>query len=459
MRFADPPEHPSERQDDDALVRALRQALADQGQEVWIDSRELRGGDLLWPVVRRAIEESDAYAVLVSPDALQSEWVGDELAHALEVQKTRGRDRYRVIPLSLDGTPLGVLKRLFGDQPAYIPIASTPGGLEAALNAILAALGRRLLADPAPSPQPAAESIEDLVLELTDLRWHQTPEGIRRPSARARLVYEPAPGPRGAGRREVASEHSWRLIAPLGPIEADDLRWYLEDYAVWPSTHFQARARAVETALARWGRALHEAALPQAHTANVMNAWSRITGPAGRRFSVHIDPDATLEDGAPDAERQSAREAATALLGLPWELLHDAAGYLFQGRHPIRVRRRLPNTRVLDQPLLALPVRILLVSPRPEDDACRYIDHRTSALALVAAIEELGTLVELSILQPPTLPALAAALERAAGAGTPFHVVHFDGHGVYDRTIGLGGLCFEEPDEGDALERRRHRTV
>jgi len=44
---------------------------------------------------------------------------------------------------------------------------------------------------------------------------------------------------------------------------------------------------------------------------------------------------------------------ATALLALPWELLRDGDGYLFQGRHPIRVRRRLPNTRVLDLPLLA----------------------------------------------------------------------------------------------------------
>jgi len=440
---------------DDALVRRLQQALALQGVELWIDSREILGGDPLWPVVQAGIEGADAYAVLVTPNALQSEWVGDELALALEVQKARGREQYPVIPLSVDGTRLGVLKRLFGEAPAYIPVASAPGGIEAALNLVLAALGRRLLADPVPTPQPTAEPIEDLVLELTDLRFHETPEGIRRPSARARLIHQPA----AANQRDVASEHSWRLIAPLGPIEADDIRWYLEDYAVWPGTQFQARARRVEVSLTRWGQDLYQAALPKEHTANVLQAWSRIDGQASRRFSVYVDPEATLEADTPDAERVLAREAATALLALPWELLHDGGGYLFQGRHPVRVRRRLPNTRVLDLPLLAPPIRILLVSPRPEDQACGYIDHRVSALALVAAIEELGSQVELTILSPPTLSALSEALTRAQDARAPFHVVHFDGHGVYDPRAGLGGLCFEDPRDLGSLERRRHLTV
>jgi len=245
---------------DDALVRRLQRALALQGIDLWIDSREICGGDPLWPVVQQAIERADAYAVLVTPKALQSQWVGDELALGLTAQQTRGRERYPVIPLAVDRTRLGVLNRLFREPPAYIALADAPGGIEAALDRLLAALGRRLLADPAPTPQPTAEPIEDLVLELTALRFHQTPEGIRRPSARARLVHQPALSPQGPNRREVASEHSWRLIAPLGPIEADDLRWYLEDYAVWPGTQFQARARRVEESLADWGQALYQAA-------------------------------------------------------------------------------------------------------------------------------------------------------------------------------------------------------
>ena len=127
--------------------------------------------------------------------------------------------------------------------------------------------------------------------------------------------------------------------------------------------------------------------MPAAHRENVMNAWARIGDHVGRRFSVHVDT--ALEAGAPDADVKTAQEAGTLLLGLPWELLHDGGGYLFQGAKPTRVRRRLPNTQARDVPVVATPIRILLVTARPEDDACGYIDHRASALPLVEAMESL----------------------------------------------------------------------
>jgi hypothetical protein len=40
---------------DDGFVRQLQQALGDLQQDVWIDSRELRGGDPLWPEIQKAI--------------------------------------------------------------------------------------------------------------------------------------------------------------------------------------------------------------------------------------------------------------------------------------------------------------------------------------------------------------------------------------------------------------------
>ena len=129
---------------DDDFVRNLREALADHGIDGWIDSRELQGGDLLWSELQSAIEKASAFAVVVSPAALQSNWVGKELRHALAVQKERGKDKFPVIPLSLNGTKLGVLKEFFSDQPLYIPVSSDAGGVEAAMNAILVAIGERL---------------------------------------------------------------------------------------------------------------------------------------------------------------------------------------------------------------------------------------------------------------------------------------------------------------------------
>jgi tetratricopeptide (TPR) repeat protein len=462
--------------DDDAVVRELQTALADLGVQVWIDSRQLRGGDRLWPEVQRAIEASSAFVVLVSPAALQSRWVGKELKLALHLQAERGADAFPVIPLSLDGTKLGVLEALFEDEPAYIPVRSAAGGVMAALDGLLVALGRRLPADQGAEPQPPAEPVEELVLELNDLNIRER-DGVRRATARARLHYQPA----NPGLREVASAR-WRLVAPLGPIEADDLRWYLERYAIWPSPLFAQRARQVEANLQHWGRLLHQAALPPEATANVLQAWARLDGNASRRFSVLVDPSLDPDDleaggdgdatparakatanananANANAKSDTTREAATTLLALPWELLHDGDSFLFQGARPTRVRRRLTNTKVFDVPVVATPIRVLLITARPVDDACGFLDHRSSALPLVDAAEALAGLLRLQLLNPPTLPALDEELQRASRAGEPYHVVHFDGHGVYDRRVGLGGLCFEDPADVSKLEGRRHQTV
>ena len=197
--------------------------------------------------------------------------------------------------------------------------------------------------------------------------------------------------------------------------------------------------------------------MPTAHREKVMSAWGKIGDHAGRRFSVHVD--VALEAGAPDTDIKTAKEAATLLLGLPWELLHDGTSYLFQGAKPARVRRRLPSTEGRDVPIVATPIRILLVTARPEDDSCGYIDHRASALPLVEAMEALPGLVKIHVLSPPTLPALREELDRARGEKKPYHVVHFDGHGTYDKTVGLGGLCFELPEDTGKLEQRRHVTI
>jgi tetratricopeptide (TPR) repeat protein len=429
-------------------------ALEDLGHGGWIDSRELRGGDPLWTEISKAIEDASGYAVVVSPDALQSKWVGKELRCALELRDERGKDKFPVIPLSLDGTKLGVLEDFFGEEPVYIAASSAAGGVEAAMDALLVAMGKRLPADGNvdTTPTPGAKPLEELVLDLTDLTFHEE-GGKRRASARARLVHQPAT----SGQRKVESAQQWRLVAPIGPIEAGELAWYLEKYAVWPSRESHDRAKNVEAHLQDWGRALHDAAMPVAHTANVLQSWAQIDDHAGRRFSVHVN--AAVVVGTPDAERKLALEAAAELLRLPWELLHDNAGYLFQGARPMRVRRRLPNANVLDVPVVAPPIRVLLVTARPEDDSCVYIDHRASALPLVEAMEALPGLVRIHVLSPPTLPALRDELDSARMENRPYHVVHVDGPGVYDRRVGLGGLCFELPEDTGKLEQRRHVTV
>ena len=131
------------------------------------------------------------------------------------------------------------------------------------------------------------------MLQLSDFGITEQ-DGKRRATARASLLDQPA-DPR---QPQVHSTPVWRMQAPLGPIEADELRWYLEKYAVWPSSLFATQKQAVEHKLQMWGGLLYEQAFQQpasstpaqplaSHaTALVLAAWGKISGNANRRFSI-----------------------------------------------------------------------------------------------------------------------------------------------------------------------------
>ena len=218
---------------------------------------------------------------------------------------------------------------------------------------------------------------------------------------------------------------------------------------------FKQRAIKTEEALPQWGQALYAAALSGESAREPLAAWRPARG--SRHFSVQVDGEPP--EGTPEAEAAHLREAVSDLLSLPWEILHDGDGYLSQGANGARGRRRLPNRKPTTTLQADLPIRVLLISPRPEVDGdgnpVGYLDHRVSAKALVQAVADLGTdLVKVDLLSPPTFPAMTAALQRARAENDPYEIVHFDGHGVYDRRVGLGALCFEDPCDGEKLGQR-----
>ncbi len=422
---------------DDSFVAELRRELEARQILVWVDSRKLRSGDKLKTEIKKAIETASRVIVVLSPQTVNSSWVRREIKQALAIEKRRMAEGYRVIPLLLPGLTVGALGNWFEKEPVAVPIKVGPTGLSAALPALLAALGKGLPTDPQPFEEPEAKPVEELVLTLTDPTI-ETTDGKRRARALAMLVYEPAQ----AGARPVESLRRYSFTAPLGPIETEDLRWYLESYFLWPVGVFQDRAAGIEKKLPVWGQELFKAALGTESARKSLAAWQYAADGTERRFSVQVDHE--LPEGAAEDAQATAREAATELLSLPWELLHDGDAWLFQGRDPVRVRRRLPNRKAQPARPTALPIRILAVSPRPEKAG--YFDHRSSAMPLTEAVEGLGALALLTVLQPPTYAELEKALQAAADRKEPFDVVHFDGHGIYDRKEGLGGLCFEALD-------------
>ena len=436
----------------DDVVQKLREVLEQRNQLTWVDSRELTGGDALEESIENSIRAARHFLVVISIDSLSSKWVQRELKLAQAVAEQR-EDGYKVISLILPGVQSGLLDPFFPTEPVHIFVEETPTRFEDALPKLFAAMGEQLSEDWQGSEPVRVQPVEELLLKFTDPEM-QEQEGVRRATAIAELTYVPA-----GGGREIVSRR-YKFVAPLGSVELEEVRWYIERYYQWPTGVFKQRAQKTEQALPEWGQALFEAAVGGESAREPLKTWKRTNG--SRRFSVQVDGE-PMEGTAEDVA-VLVREAASDLLSLPWEILHDEEGYLSQGGNGVRVRRRLPNRKQM-QPLAAdLPIRVLLLSPRPEVDdvgnAVGYLDHRVSAQALVQAVENLSeSLVKVDILHPPTFPALKAMLKRVKDEGDPYDVVHFDGHGVYDRRVGLGALCFEDPKDGEKLGERLMQLV
>jgi hypothetical protein len=79
---------------DSAFVRRLAGDLEKAGYDVWWDVSDLRGGDDWVRVIPAAIESSDYIIVVLSPDAVISEWVEKEYTQALGLRK-------KIIPIML----------------------------------------------------------------------------------------------------------------------------------------------------------------------------------------------------------------------------------------------------------------------------------------------------------------------------------------------------------------------
>src|SRR5438128_536786 len=118
---------------DDAFVKELRLALEGHGIPVWVDSRYLRGGSKLAPEISEAIEHASQVIAVLSPDTINSPWVRTEIIKALEVEKHRKAEDYRVIPLMLPGIEPSALSNWFDEEPVGVRIGVKAGSLSEAL--------------------------------------------------------------------------------------------------------------------------------------------------------------------------------------------------------------------------------------------------------------------------------------------------------------------------------------
>jgi tetratricopeptide (TPR) repeat protein len=234
-----------------------------------------------------------------------------------------------------------------------------------------------------------------------------------------RLILNPPPA--DASSETVASielrcdqlgrSHRGDLLSdPITKRERKDLRWYLEEYAEWPFDEFRERAKQIEQKLNIIGKQLYESTFSSIGAQKVLQAW-RLTPAKRKQISI--------VSGLPRA------------LSLPWELLHDEAGFLvLRAQQPVSILRTLALEEGTSEKEYKPPLRILMVVARPEGTG--FFDPRGEARELLKALHEPleAGAIEVEFLRPPTLPALRKRLSQSK---RPIHVLHFDGHGSFGK--------------------------
>jgi serine/threonine protein kinase len=128
---------------------------------------------------------------------------------------------------------------------------------------------------------------------------------------------------------------------------------------------------------------------------------------------------------------------------LPWEYLYDP-----QRSDYICLSRATPIVRYIDLPqapvplAITPPLRVLCIISAPRDLAPLNIEREKQRLELALETLRIHNQVELTWLEQPT----RIDLQRAMRGG-PWHVLHFMGHGGFNRSSGQGFLALIDDDE------------
>jgi WD40 repeat protein len=94
---------------DGALVARLVEALQARGKDVWVDVGGIRDAEVFPAALRMAVEQSDGFLFVISPESVASRYCEQEVAHALELNKRIVPLLYRAVPD--DALPEGIRVR------------------------------------------------------------------------------------------------------------------------------------------------------------------------------------------------------------------------------------------------------------------------------------------------------------------------------------------------------------
>ena len=429
---------------DDQTVKRLRRVLQAEGYAVLEDATAFDVTDRFPAQIAELIDRSNRFIVLVSEHSIASEWVHRETQYAL---KSPNLGVKKIIPILLPGAETTDLGKI--DCEDIIALKAEGTREIPNLGIILPELKYRLHGkafDAEAEEKREQQNLAELVLEIIDPFIDE--ENASQAYCQLHFYDSEASEP------SLSSEPFW-FTPPLGVIENSEIRFYLERYYLTPFGEFTKRKERIEKAFSKWGGKLHDALGPDAND-EIFTAWEHAN--SGRRFTIRPPkPPRKIEDRKNNNPQN--HPVVAEIFSLPWELLHNGTTFFFKIGKGARVRRCLPGAWQMaesETDHTKPPLRVLIVCPRPEAENIHYFDHRVSVRPLVEALESLGDLAEWTILAPATFSNLRETLNQALDADKPFHIVHFNGHGIYDKETNLGQLIFEAENDSAIRNRKAH---
>ncbi|WP_189192658.1 CHAT domain-containing protein [Streptomyces albiflavescens] len=251
------------------------------------------------------------------------------------------------------------------------------------------------------------------------------------------IKLRPAVATAGPGVEIVLSDGKSRHKAevPVPDLEVsrhdhEEIRWYLEEYREFPSDPAPVIGTRCSARLVELGELLFRALFEFSEETGTL--WRQAKARV-RDLRVEVDAGLDAVVSVPFELLREPREPALSLTARSfvhvWSPGNDAA----EGQTPIRQG----------------PIRILLAICRPRHD--RDVPFRSVAGRLIRSAERRPD-VRIKVLRPPTYEQLKCTLQAAKNRGEPFHIVHFDGHGLFSNAGGAtpqGFAVFEDPGSTD----------
>jgi len=226
---------------------------------------------------------------------------------------------------------------------------------------------------------------------------------------------------------------------PLTAQDREAIRHYLEVYAAQYVMDIDDKeAERVSAQLPQWGKSLFDAVFNNASAKQLFSQF--INTPRDKYLLTMAKQLFSQFFNTPrDKYLLTITAQQPEILSLPWELLHDTGQFLFTHQPSITILRRIPPKITFPTYASKSQLHILFVISRPQGES--FINPRTDAQVVLKAIENYPA-ITVEFLQPASLENLWQRLQHSDLPRVD--VIHFDGHGVFDKTAGLERQSIEQ---------------